>query len=422
MVDDGLAHRPKTIRLLEDQLGVIFALASLGVWTLGGSTTQECLEDGMVSRSALTRLIGDPEAVDVLADMLVEHRFWHAPEHDCMVCPQPPQGAWIFHDWFQMGYRTGAEAGAHRAVQRERTTKALRDAVWDRDQTSPAGSGQGATALCAYCQKKVVRSDRKSDLLPEVEHVIPEALGLINLVISCKSCNRKKGSRDPHRAGMVVHYTPAHRAALQADSRAAAKRLLAFEHAEPGTLFRCDGQIEDVESGVATPALRPHDLGSAPMPGVGEGMFSPARARAVAGMPAPARLEARTESLAPAPVEQGEVVSPPRARAVAGTPAPAQRVAAGPTSGDHDQIRSDQNQIRSDQTPDQNWSALTRARALAGQGRAGQGRDLANTGTGPGQGQGLAPAGSGSGSGLGEGGARRRPRRRGRRGRGRGRA
>ena len=45
-------------------------------------------------------------------------------------------------------------------------------------------------ALCAYCGKPVSRAVTKGDEGAEVDHVIPKPLGVDNLVVSHRRCNR----------------------------------------------------------------------------------------------------------------------------------------------------------------------------------------------------------------------------------------
>jgi hypothetical protein len=60
--------------------------------------------------------------------------------------------------------------------------------------------------FCAYC------ADHVSELDSEAEHIIPASRGgsysWMNLVISCRACNQKKGNRTPERAGMSLMYAP----------------------------------------------------------------------------------------------------------------------------------------------------------------------------------------------------------------------
>ena len=60
--------------------------------------------------------------------------------------------------------------------------------------------------LCAYCGDAIHESQA------EAEHIIPNSRGgkysWMNLVISCRLCNQRKGNRTPEQAGMGLLYTP----------------------------------------------------------------------------------------------------------------------------------------------------------------------------------------------------------------------
>ncbi len=60
--------------------------------------------------------------------------------------------------------------------------------------------------VCAYC------SDHVSEPDAEAEHIVPASKGgaysWMNLVISCRACNQKKGNRTPEKAGMSLIYAP----------------------------------------------------------------------------------------------------------------------------------------------------------------------------------------------------------------------
>lgn len=60
--------------------------------------------------------------------------------------------------------------------------------------------------LCAYCGCSILEN------LAEAEHIIPHSRGgrysWMNLVISCRPCNQRKGNRTPEQAGMGLLYAP----------------------------------------------------------------------------------------------------------------------------------------------------------------------------------------------------------------------
>jgi len=61
-------------------------------------------------------------------------------------------------------------------------------------------------STCQYCQKKLVKADATLD------HVIPRSRGgklnWTNVVLACKNCNQRKGSRTPEEAGMKLTSKP----------------------------------------------------------------------------------------------------------------------------------------------------------------------------------------------------------------------
>ena len=60
--------------------------------------------------------------------------------------------------------------------------------------------------LCAYCGDAILENHA------EAEHIIPNCRGgqysWMNLVISCRPCNQRKGNRTPEQAGMSLLYAP----------------------------------------------------------------------------------------------------------------------------------------------------------------------------------------------------------------------
>jgi hypothetical protein len=59
--------------------------------------------------------------------------------------------------------------------------------------------------LCRYCGKKVSWSDRRSSRAGSYDHVVPGGPTTFeNLVVACRGCNSRKGSRTPDEAGMEL--------------------------------------------------------------------------------------------------------------------------------------------------------------------------------------------------------------------------
>ena len=188
--------------------GDLTGFTALGLWTIAGATVQASLTDGVVSRVELIRATLDPRSADMLASLLVEAGFWHAPEHDCPRCPQVELGTFLFHDWFDMRYDRGAQIKTTRRKRKELQDPVLVQSVWARDCTDPQNPTIGK---CRYCGETVRRQDRKSERAPEMDHVDPTvAAGASNVVLSCRTCNRKKGRRTPEEAGLTLRPAPRH--------------------------------------------------------------------------------------------------------------------------------------------------------------------------------------------------------------------
>ena len=213
VIDDQAPVHPKHQALVDRGLeGDALALAAGYLWTLMGAHLRASYADGVVDRRDLYRVMPGP-LVDRLPAYLVEAGLWHDHEHCCERCERPEPGRWCYHDWRQWSQRTGDEDRLRRALQTERKDQWLHDAMWERDAL-PQAPGAHQRALCAYCQRVVYRDTRKGDLAPEMDHVFGRAMGLDGVVVSCRACNRSKGNRSASRAGMSLHPTPAHAAAL----------------------------------------------------------------------------------------------------------------------------------------------------------------------------------------------------------------
>lgn len=209
-VDDDLptSSKVRTLAYERAAAGDLTGLAAMGLWTIAGASVQASLTDGVVSRVELIRATLDPRSADMLASLLVEAGFWHAPDHDCPRCPAVEGGTFLFHDWFDLRYDRGEQVKTTRRKRKELQDPVLVQSVWMRDCTDPQNPTIGK---CRYCGETVRRQDRKSERAPEMDHVDPtKAYGARNVVLSCRSCNRKKGRRTPEEAGMVLRPAPRH--------------------------------------------------------------------------------------------------------------------------------------------------------------------------------------------------------------------
>lgn len=103
-VDDRWFHHAKVVGT---------SLAARGLWTTALSWScanrSPVIPPGMV-----TFLAGG--TVDVEAAELVASGLWHAADHHCEACENPPEGGYVIHDWSDYQERTlsekRAEAGA----------------------------------------------------------------------------------------------------------------------------------------------------------------------------------------------------------------------------------------------------------------------------------------------------------------------
>lgn len=209
-VGDELPTSSKVRTLVYERAaaGDLTGFTAMGLWTLAGATVQASLTDGVVSRVELIRATLDPRSADMLASLLVEAEFWHGPEHGCARCPEVAPGTFLFHDWFDMRYDRGAQVKTTRAKRKELQDPVLVQSVWARDCTDPQNTSIGK---CRYCGETVRRQDRKSERAPEMDHVDPTvAAGASNVVLSCRTCNRKKGRRTPEEAGLTLRPAPRH--------------------------------------------------------------------------------------------------------------------------------------------------------------------------------------------------------------------
>jgi len=201
---DELRGNPKIQRLARRAMtGDLSGLAALGMWALAGTACQQALTDGVIEVETLVSDTLNLEVATRLAGMLVEEGLWHAPGHSCERCVQPPQGSFIFHDWFDLRYDRGEDVRVTRGKRAELKNRKITDAVWLRDRVGGVERGGNMVAPCRYCGTKVQRKDRSTW---QYDHVEPtKYIGAANIVIACTDCNKQKQQRTPAEAGMVLH-------------------------------------------------------------------------------------------------------------------------------------------------------------------------------------------------------------------------
>ena len=211
-IGDELPSNPKIQALARRTMsGDLEGLAALGLWALSGATCQASLTDGVVSSETMIANVLNAKVSRQLAGVLVSAGLWHGHGHTCERCPDPPQGSFVFHDWFDLGYDTGADVRATRGKRRELKDRKIAEAVWLRDRIGKPVKGGDVQAACRYCGTLVWRKNRGTW---QFDHVHPKLyVGARNIVIVCAACNKQKSQRLPSEAGMLLHkpgWTPGH--------------------------------------------------------------------------------------------------------------------------------------------------------------------------------------------------------------------
>lgn len=174
-IDDGFWSHPKVLELSD---------AALALWVRAGSYCAQQLTDGHVTRAALRMLGGNHDA----AVELVIAGLWDEAEGG---------NGWVFHDWddYQPTREQVMEQRAKEALRQELSRNPqLRDAIRSRDGDR-----------CRYCGRAVNWADRKSPAGGTYDHVDPHGANTFeNLVVACRGCISRKGSRTPAEAGMTL--------------------------------------------------------------------------------------------------------------------------------------------------------------------------------------------------------------------------
>jgi hypothetical protein len=117
--------------------------------------------------------------------------------------PDLEPGDFLFHDWFdyQLPKKTGdsIEDDHKKRARALWADKALVAEIRTRDRDS-----------CRYCGRSVRKypGAKGRDAL-ELDHIDPFGdNSLINVVVACRPCNRKKGQRTPKQADMPILVEP----------------------------------------------------------------------------------------------------------------------------------------------------------------------------------------------------------------------
>lgn len=107
-------------------------------------------------------------------------------------------GTWEIHDWYDYAGRL-LEQRMAQAEYRKRQYSLYNDLRLTRAIKKRDGD------ICQYCGKIVNWKDRRGGDGGTYDHVDPEGENsLENIVVSCRSCNSKKGKRTPEQAGMPL--------------------------------------------------------------------------------------------------------------------------------------------------------------------------------------------------------------------------
>ena len=134
-------------------------------------------------------------------DAFVASGLLHAAGHACECMKGQkwrPGAAYYVHHYLQWN-PTKEEMEVDRAKRAELKDQELLKAIRRRDKD-----------LCRYCGQQTNRADTVGRRGLVFDHVDPaQACGARNLVVSCRSCNSRKGQRTPEAAGLTLMPEPA---------------------------------------------------------------------------------------------------------------------------------------------------------------------------------------------------------------------
>ena len=156
---------------------------AVALWTRAGSWAARNLTDGFVPAGMTARFCGDSEQA---VRELLDRGLW-----------MRTRGGYQFHDWADWN-NTKEAVRARRSANARRQAlfrdPALKTAVRERDQDH-----------CRYCGTRVLWGGGRSPIAGTYDHVDPDGDNVLgNLVVSCLSCNSKKGARPLGQAGMTL--------------------------------------------------------------------------------------------------------------------------------------------------------------------------------------------------------------------------
>jgi hypothetical protein len=187
---NGMPEHPK---FLELGGGIAGALAGW-LWVCGLCYCDRARTDGVIKRGMLARLadVPDPEAS---ASRLVEAGLWHTHGHTCQTCVQPPNGAFIMHDYLE-----------HQSSRMEITELSAKRAAAGRKGGIASGKTRNAEANPQADAKQVLQgclnpdTDTDTDLntsssaAPTTDDAPPKA-------------PRKRGAKRPAATAVAPRFT-----------------------------------------------------------------------------------------------------------------------------------------------------------------------------------------------------------------------
>ena len=192
---------------------------AVSLWARAGSWSSRNLTDGFVPTGMPARFCGDPETA---VRELVDRGLW-----------QRTKGGYLFHDWTDWN-------SSKEAVKAKRTANARRQALF-RDPVLKQAVRERDQDTCRYCSVLVRWGSGRSPMSGTYDHIDPAGENTYdNLVISCLSCNARKGGRTPFEAGMKVLDPPKPRNASTNASRNA--------YVEASTNASRNGSVEGFQS------------------------------------------------------------------------------------------------------------------------------------------------------------------------------
>lgn len=156
---------------------------AVALWTRAGSWSSRNLTDGFVPSGMPARFCGDHEQA---IRELLDRGLWTRAK-----------GGYLFHDWTDWN-------SSKEAVKAKRTANARRQALF-RDPVLKQAVRERDQDTCRYCGVVVRWGSGRSPASGTYDHIDPAGENTYdNLVVSCLSCNSRKGGRTPFQAGMKV--------------------------------------------------------------------------------------------------------------------------------------------------------------------------------------------------------------------------